>query len=247
MFMLYATSAYANADDAPHIPEPLVFDLVRPLGAKKAELEFNTIASKPLYNSNKSKKNDPFGTAPTSKDLGSIEWAPEIEYAPVDNFALEFEVPFEESTLEEYKLGLQWTLGTALKNRYIHGIQLLTEPTASFKDWSTTLLYIGGYQFNHSFSTLIMAGGRMNLEGNNRGDSFEKLLNASFFWHVEQDIILGIETNSTYNNMTEKSISLIPQAQFNITENFSIQCGIGFGFESEAREISAIIRPVLSF
>ncbi|MBT8181470.1 MAG: hypothetical protein KJO53_07770, partial [Eudoraea sp.] len=64
------------------IPEPMIFDLVRELGARQGELEINVLAEFPLNNN-------------TSRH---IEWAPEIEYAIWDNFAVEFELPIEDDT-----------------------------------------------------------------------------------------------------------------------------------------------------
>jgi hypothetical protein len=78
------TSASANVDNAPfpegdaalgsampHVPEPLLFDLVRPLGEHV--------------------------------DSSIVEWAPEIEYAFADGYAVELEFPFVDSDLVEYK------------------------------------------------------------------------------------------------------------------------------------------------
>ena len=54
---------------APIIPEPMVFDLVRPLGALKGELEGNTLVEIPL--------------AQTDPSDPSVFWAPEVEAAPM--------------------------------------------------------------------------------------------------------------------------------------------------------------------
>ena len=71
-----------HAEDHPlHIPEPLIFDLVRGLGAERGEFEANVLGEFPLGD----------------KSGRGIEWAPEVEYAIVDGFALEFEVPFHGS------------------------------------------------------------------------------------------------------------------------------------------------------
>jgi hypothetical protein len=234
-------------NQAPHIPEPLMFDLVRPLGPKKGEIEFNILTKTPLSKSNNLKSNDPFSTSPSSKDKGSFEWAPEIEYAVSDEFAVEFELPFEGSTLEQYKLGLQWTLGTLANNSYIHGIQALVQPNTDWQEWNSTLLYLGGYKFNDSFSGLFMAGGRMNLEGANKEESFEKLFNFSVFYTQDESVTLGLEHIFSYKNSNENSARIIPQIHWELTKNISIQTGVGFGYASDAKEISFIARPVLTF
>ncbi|MFN4038747.1 MAG: hypothetical protein ACK4IB_05380 [Erythrobacter sp.] len=64
-------------DGAPLIPEPMVFDMIRPLAAPKGELEANTLALFPLNARGE-----------------DIDWAPpEIEYAFANGWAAEFECP----------------------------------------------------------------------------------------------------------------------------------------------------------
>lgn len=73
------------------IPEPLNFDLVRGLGAKKGELEINTLAQFPFQN---------FSST-------GIDWAPEIEYALLDGFAIELEIPMNNGEFEAFKAAMQ--------------------------------------------------------------------------------------------------------------------------------------------
>ncbi len=56
----YAQHATAPAP-VPSIPEPMVFDMIRPLGARRGELEANTLAQVNLSGA--------------SRD---VEWAPEV-------------------------------------------------------------------------------------------------------------------------------------------------------------------------
>ena len=99
----------ALASDAyPDVPEPMIFDMMRPLGAKRGELEVNTLA-----------------TVPLSGDDDAVHWAPEIEYAFADGFAIEGELPFVNGRLAELKLGLQASFGTTGGGRTGHGVQYL--------------------------------------------------------------------------------------------------------------------------
>ena len=149
-----ATLEYTSIHDGPpvEVPEPLLFDLVHPLGVRKNSVEFNTLAIMPWSASNATPDDDPFGSGTSTFDKGGIEWAPEVEYAIADNLAVEFEFPFESSTLEEYKLGLQWTIGTAFDDRYIHGFQTLFQPTTEWREWNSTLLYLGGIEIDDTWS-----------------------------------------------------------------------------------------------
>jgi hypothetical protein len=95
------------------IPEPMNFDLVRELGARQGELEINVLAEFPL----------------SSNSSHFVEWAPEIEYAIWDDFAVEFELPIEDTTLEALKLAFQYTFGKSKSGRFIHGTQFMIEKT----------------------------------------------------------------------------------------------------------------------
>lgn len=233
-----------SEEDPVQIPEPLLFDMVRPLGARRGELEFNTLAIFPFRRTGRATRGDPFGPAPTSRDLGGIEWAPEVEYAPVDNFAIEFEYPFEDGTLQAYKLGMQWTLGTAFDNRFIHGFQVLTEPTPEFRNWNSALLYLAGIRFDETYSMMLMFGGRANLEGPGREETFEKLINASLFADITEDIVLGIETNYATRMDGTSQFIVLPQAHLELTRRIELQCGIGAGFSDELNEQSFIMRAI---
>jgi hypothetical protein len=233
-------------NDHVDVPEPLLFDLVRPLGAKKGEVEFNTLAVFPWRATNTNLQDDPFGPGPTTPDRKGIEWAPEVEIALADNFAIEFEFPFESTTLEEYKLGLQWTIGTAFNHRYIHGFQALIEPTVEWEKWSTTLLYLGGIRFDETWSALFMVGGRINLEGPNRAETFERLTNSSIFADVADGVQVGVETNYASKLDGTSNFILIPQLHYQLTERFQTQSGLGFGTFTEGSEQSFIIRVIYS-
>ena len=70
-----------------HITEPMIFDMVRGLGAKKGEFEANVLAEILV---------DEYGDR-------DIHWAPEVEFAVLDGFALELELPFVDGDTEAYK------------------------------------------------------------------------------------------------------------------------------------------------
>jgi hypothetical protein len=228
------------------VPEPLLFDLVRPLGARRGEVEVNTLAIFPWRATNRDLQGDPFGPGPTTIDRQGIEWAPEIEYAIADNFAIEFEFPFEGATLEEYKLGLQWTIGTAFNNQYIHGFQVLIEPSTAWENWNSTLLYLGGIRFDETWSALFMLGGRMDLEGPNNSETFERLTNVSIFADISESFLVGLETNYASGIDGTNSFIFVPQVHWQVTNRWQVQSGLGFGTFTEGSERSFILRVVWS-
>lgn len=124
----------------PRIPEPMVFDLVRPLGAKKKEVEINSLAARPLR-----------------RGGAAVDWAPEIEFTFMDGYALEFELPIENFTLQSYKLAAQGTFGTLMDRRAIHGWQVLAELYRHGEDrFSVYYLYLYGHRFNRKWSIFTM-------------------------------------------------------------------------------------------
>ncbi len=92
----------SGEEEGPRIPEPMVFDLIRPLGAKRGEAELNSLGRIPL--SRKARQvdgvSDPLGLVRRSQDRQGTEWAPEIEYALTDGLAVEFELPMENLSVE---------------------------------------------------------------------------------------------------------------------------------------------------
>ena len=92
-------------------PEPMVFDMVRGLGAEKGEVEVNTLVLVP--------------TSPVA-----AWWAPEIEAAVVDNFALEFEVGLRNIDLEALKFAFQGTVAMKEGGKTGHGLQARVTSTA---------------------------------------------------------------------------------------------------------------------
>ena len=95
VFLLSYNSVFSQdklIQETVSIPEPLMFDLVRGLGAKQGELEINSLADFPLNNGSNR----------------GVEWAPEIEYALFDNFAIELEFPLNNFELEALKMAIQF-------------------------------------------------------------------------------------------------------------------------------------------
>jgi hypothetical protein len=228
------------------IPEPMLFDLVRPLGARRGELEVNVLSQFPWSATNRDKSSDPFGSGQTTADLAGIEWAPEIEYAFADGWAIEFELPFEKSTLEAYKVGLQGTFGTAFGGQYIHGFQLLVEPTTAWEDWNSSLLYLGGIRFDPRWSALFMVGGRINLAGSDRAETFERLVNFTLFRELSENTILGFEVNNATGFNDKRQTIVVPQLHRELTEHLSVQFGVGLGVFENGSEQSFVLRGIWS-
>ncbi|MET0246358.1 MAG: hypothetical protein ABW182_06375 [Sphingomonas sp.] len=204
--LLLAMPAAAQDAPAPSIPEPMVFDLVRPLGAKRGELEANVLLQRNL-----------------SGPERSVEWAPEIEYAVADGFAVELELPFENGRVVEYKLGVQGTFGTLNRGRGIHGVQYLGLYNRQHGRWENSLLYVLGNRFSDRLSTLSMVGiGDVTTSGPSHP---VLLLNHTTFYDLGRHSLAGVEVN--YRSGADRSLLVMPQLHKQVADGIDLQIGVG--------------------
>ncbi|WP_413062334.1 hypothetical protein ACLN6N_16630 (plasmid) [Sphingomonas carotinifaciens] len=200
------TIAPAQAQEAPEIAEPMVFDLVRPLGAKRGELEVNTLAQHSLSGPDR-----------------SVEWAPEIELAVADGFAVELELPLTNRRVTDFKLGLQGTFGTINGGRGIHGVQYLGLWNRERGQWESSLLYVIGNRFGPRFSTLSMIGvGEVSAAG---AEARGLIVNHTSFYDISDATTAGVEVNIRAGH--DRSTLIMPQLQQDVTDRFQIQFGMG--------------------
>lgn len=198
------------------IPEPLVFDLVRPLGSARGELEINALTIWP-------------------SQTGRFAWAPEIEFAFADGYAVELELPFENSSLEEYKLGLQGTFGRLLNHRMTHGWQLLARYGRQKKVYSADILYLNGIRFSTNWSTMNMLGLRRTDFG--KKGNIVTLINNSLFYHFSRSLTLGAEANNEIHEDKQWRYRLTPQLHYSFGSDKAVQIGGGPARLSNNRKI----------
>lgn len=204
-------AAPVNARDYPDVPEPMVFDMVRPLGARAGELEVNTLARTRL-----------------SGPDHTVEWAPEVELAVVDNFAVELELPFEDGRVTDYKMGLQGTFGTFAEGRGVHGVQYLGLYNREGSRWESSLLYLVGFRFDTRWSMMGMVGVGDVTTGSNdieRNEPARLLINHSTFYDLSDDTRLGLEIN--FKSGFEREALIMPQWHQQLGGKLSLQAGIG--------------------
>jgi hypothetical protein len=204
----------------PAVPEPMVFDLVRPLGALRGEAEVNTLAEHNL---------GPGGTA----------WAPELEFMLLDGLGIEFEFPFENLGFEEWKLATQLTLGTTGNGTAIHGLQVIGRmPRHGGRD-SMDVLYLLGAELGGRWSTLGMFG--LRRQGIDRGE-YTGLVNGSVFYEYAHRLSLGLETNWEIDERSAVRALVIPQVHVDIDRHVTVQAGVGASW----LERGAGVQPVLA-
>jgi hypothetical protein len=210
---LLAGPALANTvGGAPLIPEPMVFDMIRPLAAPRGELEANTLALFPL-------------AAPGQE----IDWAPEVEYAFMDGHAIELELPFENGRLTGIKLGLQGSFGTLANKRIVHGWQYLGVVDRDNGKLASTLLYIMGVRYSPRWSTLTMIG--INRPGRPQDPTLPRdtamLVNHSLFHEFNAHTTTGLEINLRTSSK-QTSWLLMPQMHQRLNHHLMLQVGAGW-------------------
>jgi hypothetical protein len=186
-------------------PEPMVFDLVDPLGAPKGKLEVNTLLD-------------------YSPRSGQVEWSPEVEYSFAKGHAIEFELPLENTTRQEYKVSLQGTFGHLAKGRMLHGWQAIGRRKIEEKVYAAELLYVNDYRFSNQWSTMNMIGARHTAIG--KSGELIVLMNNSLFYSFSEHFILGVELNTEIGKHDWR-YRLTPQIQYVAGKGVSIQLGGG--------------------
>jgi opacity protein-like surface antigen len=217
-----------------HIPEPMVFDLVRGLGAPRGELEANVLAVLPFED-----------LAGTKND---IRWAPEIEATVLDGLGLELELPFQGGDLEGVKLAAQYTIGMPVPGRYIHGLQGIAEREIDPEQWELTLLYLPGVRFDEVWSLLAMLGGRVTFGADDHGGDHEDvLLNVAVFGEVGPRATVGVETNVRSRVGAETDVMLMPQVHAGFAGHWMIQAGAGARFVASDARAELAFRLIYDF
>ena len=229
---LQTLTRVSGEDKGPRIPDPMVFDLIRPLGAKRGEAEVNILGLVPLRHQSRgaNEVTDPLGLVRRSPDREHVEWAPEIEYAVCDGVALEFEVPMENSHVEAYKAAGQITFGTGLNHRFIHGAQTIVQYGRSSSLWTTTLLYLAGFRFDETWSVFSMIGGRAEVLGPPANKFVELLSNVTLFADVTDRLVAGIEANLNQVFKGNTEVLFMPQLHYEVDRHWMIQAGVGARF-----------------
>lgn len=219
----------SGEEKGPRIPDPMVFDLVRPLGAKRGEAEFNTLALIPLTRKTRrvDDASDPLGLVRRSPDRQGIEWAPEIEYVVTDGLAFELELPIENVSVEAYKAAGQATFGTLWNDRFIHGAQVIAQYNRDPRFWTTTWLYLAGFRIDKTWSIFGMFGPRFEHGSSISGLHKELLSNVTLFADVTNRLVVGVETNLGQVLDGHSAFLVMPQVHYEVDLHWMLQAGIG--------------------
>lgn len=201
-----AAQSHAHGGAVP-MPEPMVFDLVRPLGAKRGELEVNTLVQQ------STQRGAPF------------KWAPEIEWAFRDGLAIEAELPMENGAVVTYKAALQGTLAAGGNGRFQHGWQVIGQRVRADRSWSADALYLAGYRPWPKVTLFSMSGARRSVFD---GDPVvQAVQNTTVFYQPSGGVILGVETNVVLGAADRRSRLIMPQLQLELAGKYLAEFGVG--------------------
>jgi hypothetical protein len=209
--------------------EPLYLDLVRDLGARKGEREWNV------------------GTE-FSRHTGGTSWHPFVEYefAPVNRLGLEVEVPFlltvpatgqESSTattfrLHSIKTSVQWTyavispwqtsLAVGYTNELIVNSGDMHAGKAVFTSEEGHPFLVAAKKWGRHWNSLVYAalGGQMPMHGAIRSDGYE--LNLALHYVMPRyKAFVGVELYQ-YQNGPQREQTVRPQVRIALKNNLLI-------------------------
>lgn len=230
--------------------EPLYIDLIRDLGARKGEKEWNV------------------GLGLTDNLMfDSYEALIEYEWAPIDRLGLEVELPFtfyaptngseRESVpsnhLKSLKLAAQWTFlvsaphATSMALGYINEFEI-----SDFRNFGNPIIRGNVYnpflvvakRWGSNYHTLIYTGPMFHQDF-----SFGKLhttydINTSFHYMITGTRnFIGVEFNQTIDNKELKTI-IRPQMRVGISENLMVGIVAGIPVQKGNERLSSFVRLI---
>lgn len=238
-----------NPDKVLHA-EPLYIDLIRDLGARKGEREWN------------------FGLGLTDEtDFDSYEALVEYEWAPVDRLGLEVELPFTLHTpnallerdsipgnrIESLKLAAQWSFyvsekyATSMALGYLHEFLL-----PAFRDFGAEN-YFEGHLYNpffvvakrwgSNFHSLIYTGPRF-YQISDQTNQFRYELHTNFHYMIPGTRnFVGLEINK-YFASAGAELTLRPQMRVSIADNFLVGIVTGIPLSRDQERLSTFLRLI---
>ncbi len=194
---------------APAVPEPMMVDLVRGLGARAGEVEANVLAVVRL-----------------GEGRVGLAWAPEVEVAIADGWAVELELPFEEQHLKSVKLAAQGTVGVTHEGRAAHGLQIIGEASMSDDAMSLTSLYVLSARISSRASMNVLAGASLGRRWDGHPTA-GLLLSPSLYADLMPKLSVGIEAQVALSLSDSPSVTATPQLRWRLSPHLLLQAGVG--------------------
>lgn len=230
--------------------EPLYIDLIRDLGARKGEKEWN------------------LGLGITDNlQFDSYEALIEYEWAPIDRLGLEIELPFTfyspvngtekdsvpSNRLNSIKLAAQWSffvnekVATSMALGYINEFEL-----SDFRNFGNPFIKGNIYnpfiviakRWGNNVHSLIYTGPMIEQNFSTKAYHSTYDINTSFHYMISGTRnFIGIEFNKTINK-SDFDMTIRPQMRLGIAENLLIGIVAGIPVSRENQRLSAFVRLI---
>lgn len=230
--------------------EPLYVDLIRDLGARKGEKEWN------------------IGMGITDNNrYDSYTALIEYEFAPMDRWGFEVELPFSfyypassndrketpESRLNSIKLATQYTFlvsdpaNTSLAIGYIHEFELV-----SFRDYGKNSPFNGhlynpflvaAKRWGTNYHTLIYTGPAIHQQQNHTATTSWELHTSFHYMISGTRNFIGVELNKNFQK-NDFDMTIRPQMRVSIADNFMAGIVTGIPIRRENQRFSSFIRLI---
>lgn len=240
--LLYSFSVNAQENralpDKVHHAEPLYNDLVRDLGARKGEKEFNLGAD-----IKKMGKADDYG------------YLMEYEFAPIDRLGLEVETDFmyskskmenvkSSNELERLRLSSQYSFYVSKKQ----AITLAVGYTQifNFVEGGTAFnpFFVAAKSWKTNWHTLIYTGPEIGYQYKSKKTAMNWQINTSFHYTLPQtDHFIGLEVNQEVNSGGLET-TLRPQVKLGLNNKLAIGMAMVFPIGGKETEISSFFRLI---
>lgn len=230
--------------------EPLYIDLIRDLGARKGEKEWN------------------FGLELTDNlQFDTYQALVEYEWAPINRLGFEVELPFTfyspsgsskssstpSSRLNSLKVATQWSffvnqkMATSMAIGYINEFEL-----SDFKNFGNPIIVGNIYnpflvvakRWGDNFHSLVYTGPKIeqNFETDAFHTNFE--INTSFHYMIPSTKnFLGVEFNKTVANQ-DFDMTIRPQMRVSVADNLLIGVVVGVPISKENTRLSSFLRLI---
>ncbi|MEA1784876.1 HAEPLYID family protein [Arenibacter sp. GZD96] len=230
--------------------EPLYIDLIRDLGARKGEKEWN------------------LGLGLTDNlKYDSYEALVEYEWAPIDRLGLEVELPFTfyspvngtendsipSNQLNSIKIAAQWSffvnepMATSMALGYINEFEL-----SDFRNFGKPFIKGNVYnpflvvakRWGNNFHSLIYTGPMVEQDFSTNKFHTTYDINTSFHYMITGTRnFIGIEFNKTFDN-GDFDMTMRPQMRLGIADNLLIGIVAGIPVSRENERLSSFVRLI---
>jgi len=231
--------------------EPLYIDLIRDLGARKGEKEWNV------------------GMGMKDKNgFDKYEALVEYEWAPIDRLGFEIEMPFTiysmrgelrpdlprpSNRMESLKLASQWTFLVSEKSKtslalgYIHEFEFYDLNKLSFnkmfKGNIFNPFFVAAKRWGSNYHTLIYTGPRVEKEFNQNSILHYEIHSNFHYMITGTRNFVGLEINKEFHRGQMEAV-LRPQMRVGLAENLMVGFVTGIPVSGPERNLSAFMRII---